>query len=144
MVGCVIVGALFFVFGRGVKVIPGGPFVSITGDVIPISSAIIAIYHGLICLRSRSLPVKLSALTFILLSTVGLGLNIRFVLSFWLNRYARGDLIGAAAANTGKVVIKISAIRRNTMLQRALHRCIRTTKNSAPRLILTKKAKLTR
>ena len=87
------VPAIFFA-GQMPRVIPGGPFISIIGDVLPFLAALAAIVFGFVCLRASGTAPKLIAIIAITIATVAIAQVIRDVYSFWQYPYARGDLFG--------------------------------------------------
>ena len=92
-----VVGLTLFALllgGSATRIVPGGPFISITSDVLPAAASLIAMRFGLVALRGRNVGTKLLALVFILLATLALGRIMIDVYSFWNRPYARGDLLG--------------------------------------------------
>jgi len=76
------------------RIIPGGPFISVTGDILPLASALSAICLGLFTLRHPDFLIKLAGLIFIVLATLSVAYNIIDVCSFWFHPKARGNLLG--------------------------------------------------
>jgi hypothetical protein len=84
-----------FVFAcAGGKVIPGSPSISLLHDVAPFLTGLLAIGNGFVCLRSGGAVVRIVAMLFLLAATVGIGIVMVNVYTFWADTYARGDLIG--------------------------------------------------
>lgn len=80
--------------GQVMRERPGGPFISLTGDVIPFVAAVVAIIIGFCCLRAYTVKPKLIALIFIAFATVAIAIIIADVHSFWIRPFARGQLLG--------------------------------------------------
>jgi hypothetical protein len=80
--------------GAAARIVPGGPFISFSSDVLPFAATLIAIRLGLLTLRGRNSGAKLVALAFIVLATLSLARIMIDVYSFWNRPYARGDLFG--------------------------------------------------
>jgi len=80
--------------GSTPRIVPGGPFISITSDILPGVASLTAIRFGLIALRGRNIVAKFVALMFILLATLALSRIMIDVYSFWHRPFARGDLLG--------------------------------------------------
>ena len=87
------VGILSLPFGAG-KVIPGGPFVSLFGDVIPASFAAVAIWCSLPFVAHQLLKIKASAIAHTVLATAVLAFVTLSVASFYFDPYARGAALG--------------------------------------------------
>jgi hypothetical protein len=87
------VGLLSWPFGSG-KLIPGGPFVSVFGDVIPAAFALIAIWCALPFICHPLLKIKASAMAHIALATALLAVVLVNVVGFYFDPYARGDALG--------------------------------------------------
>ena len=87
------VGLLAWFADRG-KIIPGGPFISITGNIVPLIGAAIAIWASLPYVAYPRLKIILSAVTHIALATSLAGIVLYSIITFWIKPFARGDLIG--------------------------------------------------
>jgi hypothetical protein len=93
---CMVVGIAIssLLLGTARRIIPGGPFLSVHADLIPIGINLAVLTLGVISFRKAPVEVKvllvvlLFALTWILASTA------EDILSFWFCPYARGDLLG--------------------------------------------------
>jgi hypothetical protein len=92
IVGLTLFALLFS--GSAIRIVPGGPFISITGDLLPAVASVVAMRLGLLILRGNALLPKLLALLFILLATLALSRVMIDVYTFWIRPFARGDLIG--------------------------------------------------
>ena len=90
---CLAVVALFF-GGHVSRIVPGGPFISVTGDVLPFFAALAAIALGFLCLRSHDAAHKLFAVILILIATIAVANITVDVYSFWHRPAARGSLWG--------------------------------------------------
>ena len=87
--------ALAFVLGGSVtKTVPGGPFISVVGDILPSVAALAAIRLGFVALRGRRAGVKFVAALCLLVASLTLGRIMIDVYTFWSRPYARGELIG--------------------------------------------------
>jgi len=80
--------------GTAARIVPGGPFISVTSDVLPFAASLIAIRLGLLTLSERNSGAKLVALAIILLATLSMARIMIDVYSFWNRPYARGDFFG--------------------------------------------------
>jgi hypothetical protein len=82
-------------FGGSVpRIIPGGPAISIVGDVLPCLAAVSGIGFAFGCLRARSTWPKVLCFVITFINIVAIKNVIVSVYTFWTNRFARGDLIG--------------------------------------------------
>ena len=77
-----------------VKTIPGGPFISLTGDVLPFAAAVSALWLLPRIVSRARLMTKLVGLAFGIIATVALLAVVAGVIGFWLRPAARGDLFG--------------------------------------------------
>ena len=75
-----------------VKITPGGPFISIVGDIFPTIAILAAIRLGLLMLRDAGFGRKLTSLMFIGISTLLLAYVWIPICVFWVRPYSRGDL----------------------------------------------------
>ena len=77
-----------------VRVIPGGPFLSIHGDILPILSCVALFVIASIALPRSSVPRRMLLIS-AMLGSLGLtGLIVAKVVSFWREPFARGELVG--------------------------------------------------
>ena len=96
----VLAGYLIFfalilcLFGGSPKITPGGPFISVFGDIIPFALTIAAMIYGLVGLRSSNTLVEIGAVTAILFATLVMGLHMFLFFHYWFDPYSRGGLIG--------------------------------------------------
>lgn len=95
-IGKMIVYALLALLfgGNAPRIVPGGPFISLIGDILPTAAACAAIYTGFRVIRGPSLPRKVIAVLAIVIATVAIGRVLASVYTFWVRPYARGSLIG--------------------------------------------------
>ncbi|MBL8849326.1 MAG: hypothetical protein JNG89_06560 [Planctomycetaceae bacterium] len=87
-----MMGALFLLLGPHGKIVPGGPFISLTGEALPIAlfaASIVTAVRGL-----RRSPVWLLLAAWSVLSAAGIGFVLDGIVRFWFRPYARGDLLG--------------------------------------------------
>lgn len=90
-----VLSVLAATFGGNVdRIVPGGPFVSYTGDILPFVAALAAIRLCLLLLRVRGFASKPLALAPILFATVAMANVIRGIVQFWFRPHARGDFFG--------------------------------------------------
>ena len=87
------VGFLSWPFGAG-KVIPGGPYISVFGDIIPATSAIVTIVCAIPFINFPMLRIKASAIGHMTLAIILLTLVCLGVVGFYFDAHARGDAIG--------------------------------------------------
>jgi len=92
----ILLSAVAFLLGGNcsARIVPGGPFISILGNVIPAIAAVVAIGKGLVAMRCKPAWPKLIAFACILVATIGLAHVIIDVYVFWNRPHARGALIG--------------------------------------------------
>lgn len=80
--------------GTALRIVPGGPFISLHSDVLPTLAALSAIRLGLLTLRGKDTAAKLVSLVFILVATIAISNVFNSVYLFWHRPYARGDFLG--------------------------------------------------
>jgi hypothetical protein len=80
--------------GEMPKIRPGGPFISVTHEVLPLILSLWVIYDCLSRLRLRVFGPRLAALVVSLLATLAIAKVLITIIAFWMHPYARGDLIG--------------------------------------------------
>ncbi len=73
-----------------VKFIPGGPFVSLLGDVLPAACALLAIWCAFSLVNHPLPKTKASAISVIVLATAMLASVSVGVIEFYLDPHARG------------------------------------------------------
>ncbi len=78
----------------GAKIIPGGPFISLFGDVIPAASGMVAIWCSLPYVTFPLTRIKASAMAHMVLAAAMIGLVALNVVTFYFNPYARGATFG--------------------------------------------------
>jgi hypothetical protein len=88
-----VLADILSVSGAG-KVNPGGPFLSVTGDLVPCALCLAIFACGVLSLRSASAVFRVILLVLLLLTTVFLASVVEGVILFWFWPYARGALIG--------------------------------------------------
>lgn len=79
--------------GHTTRSVPGGPFLSLTGDIVPAALSIIAIWLGFAVLQCGKPSMMIAAYILIILASIALGLICVDVLEFWLLPHARGPLM---------------------------------------------------
>ncbi len=77
-----------------IRMIPGGPFVSLFGDILPSILCVAILICGVLTLRSATPGVRVWILGVVLLTTLFLGSVVAGVVTFWLDPHARGALFG--------------------------------------------------
>lgn len=82
-----------WLLGAG-KANPGGPFVSLFGDVVPVTSALLTIWFSLPYTVHRILKIKVSAIALLALATVMLASVAVGVTVFYFSPHARGTALG--------------------------------------------------
>jgi hypothetical protein len=80
--------------GQRPRVNPGGPFISLVGDVLPMALAVAAIGYSLAAMRRGEIPVKVAALVIIVVAGIAIRNVLSSILAFWFRPTARGDLFG--------------------------------------------------
>src|SRR5947199_6977835 len=81
-------------FAGAPKVIPGGPFLSVVGDVIPAVLCLAALGLGVASIGKARGGAKAGVGVLLLAATVLLALVLERVIAFWLDPHARGALFG--------------------------------------------------
>lgn len=76
------------------KVSPGGPFVSLIGEVLPLLCGCVAIFFGVSCVRARPRIYAAIAVVYLLIATYAISVVLSSIVFFWNRPYARGPLIG--------------------------------------------------
>jgi hypothetical protein len=92
IIGLAVFSVLFG--GTAARIVPGGPFVSLTSDILPTIAAVASVRYSLLSLRGRDIGTKVIAMFFVVVCTFALSNVFRSVLSFWFSPYARGDFFG--------------------------------------------------
>lgn len=77
-----------------VRIIPGGPFISIHSDILPVAGCAVLFAFAAMSLRTSSPPRRVLLLLAMLGSVALTGLVAANIISFWRNPFARGDLLG--------------------------------------------------
>lgn len=85
--------ALFFAVAGG-KTNPGGPFISISCDVMPFAIAFFVTLRSLLFLRTRWFWLRLGSLVPIAIACLIIAVVVNNVLDFWFRLHSRGDFIG--------------------------------------------------
>lgn len=80
--------------GLKYKVIPGGPFISVVGEALPIMLFVVSIVLSLFEFRRAPVSVKVVLWLMSLLSAGDIGVLIDGIIRFWSRPSARGDLFG--------------------------------------------------
>jgi hypothetical protein len=87
-------GAVVMLFCPAVKINPGGPFISLLGDALPIALFATTIVIAVRGLRQAPAWWQLAALCISALSAAGTGILIVRIIAFWTNPFARGAPLG--------------------------------------------------
>jgi len=81
-----------FVFGGSTqRAIPGGPFLSVTGDLLPMAFAVLAVVLGLTLCRGKDAGTRIAVSLMLLVATVAFARTFNDVYLYWNSPYARGD-----------------------------------------------------
>jgi hypothetical protein len=80
--------------GHTPRVRPGGPFISLIGDVLPVFMALVAIGFAFYIMWSHRLFIRLNAWFTILIALIAIGMVYVDIYRFWIRPYARGELLG--------------------------------------------------
>jgi hypothetical protein len=90
--------AAVFIYALGAplrqKVVPGGPFISLFGEAIPVAFSLRAIFVSLKGFSRMPVEEKLWAVFVFFLATIVIAWAFESVLTFWFCPYARGHLLG--------------------------------------------------
>lgn len=92
-----LIGMLFFtafLATSGIKVVPGGPFISLHADVAPAVLSVAFVAVAWRSLRHGPLLRRLTVALLTLCAVMVLILVLDSVISFWLRPHARGVLVG--------------------------------------------------
>jgi len=76
------------------KVIPGGPFVSIHAEILPVLCCLAVLFFAAQDFRTSSTIRRIGFSILALVSLGNIGLIVWFIMGFCQNRFARGDLVG--------------------------------------------------
>ena len=91
--GALVAFAILF-GGHTPRVVPGGPFVSFFGDVLPFIAAAVSILVVVGCLRSRQLWPKVACLVLSLIAVFAMKNIVVDMYEFTIRRSARGEFFG--------------------------------------------------
>jgi hypothetical protein len=80
--------------GHRPRINPGGPFISLIGDVLPTALAVAAIGYSFAAMRRAEIPVTVTALVIITVAAIAIGNVLSSIVAFWFRPTARGDLFG--------------------------------------------------
>jgi hypothetical protein len=80
--------------GQSPRINPGGPFISLIGDILPTALAVAAIGYCFAAMRRAGIPVTVTALVIITVATIAIGNVFSSIVAFWFRPTARGDLLG--------------------------------------------------
>ena len=81
-------------FATDGKIIPGGPFVSVHAEIVPVLCCLAVLFFIARDFRAASIARRVG-LSFLALVSVGIiALVVQFVVSFWCGRFSRGALFG--------------------------------------------------
>ena len=75
------------------KTVPGGPFISIVHEVIPVVLCFLVSARFVRNWRTSRWSQRVYGALFTLLATFLTGTILKFVISFWMSPYSRGRLI---------------------------------------------------
>jgi hypothetical protein len=75
------------------KVIPGGPFLSVIGDLAPAAGCLTVLMLGLASIRTARGGAAVGIGLLLLAGTLLLGSILKGVIVFWCDPYARGTLL---------------------------------------------------
>jgi hypothetical protein len=90
----VLLGLAAFLSVTVARLVPGGPFISIHADIVPLVASIVAFHLAWRSLRSSGIARRVALLCILLGCVAILFFTIADVVSFWSRPYARGVLIG--------------------------------------------------
>ena len=80
--------------GTAIRIVPGGPFFSMSADILPVVTAVAAILIALSTFRTKQTQIKLLAIIPIVICCFAITNVVTDVMWFWVRPAARGDLIG--------------------------------------------------
>jgi len=83
-----------FLLASIVRTIPGGPFISIHGDILPVMASIVTLVSVVSGIRTVSI-VRRGTLFFFGIASIAIFVIVVIdITTFWRDRYARGALFG--------------------------------------------------
>ena len=94
---CLMVGLTLYAIafgGTAMRIVPGGPFFSMSADILPVVASITAMLIGLTAFRTKQTHAKLLAIISIAICCLAITNVVTDVMWFWIRPAARGDLIG--------------------------------------------------
>ena len=78
-----------------VRAIPGGPFISVTANVTPFGTSVLAIILGILCLRSKPVvPIAIVTIACMLLAAICMAIVVGDIYTVWTDLRMRGELFG--------------------------------------------------
>ena len=78
---------------RPMRIVPGGPFLSVSGDLVPLAFCLTILTVCMTWFRGETAAGKVFLLLNIVLATILLAKVLESILLFWFRPYARGVLI---------------------------------------------------
>ena len=93
--GCLgVIGLSFLLVVSDVRVIPGGPFISIHANVLPVLSCVVMLFFAVRAFRGDC-AVRRVGVVAIVLASVGIIAGVILeIVAFWREPFARGVLLG--------------------------------------------------
>ena len=79
--------------GGSFRITPGGPFISASGDILPVILALVTLCLALPCLRVKSMPLRLGALVLCLLAPVVIYYGVVDAYLYWHRPHSRGTFL---------------------------------------------------
>lgn len=76
------------------RVVPGGPFLSITGDIIPISFCLISLFYGTLLVSRAPVELKVAAICVMFIDCFVIAERISDFMGFYFRPASRGNLFG--------------------------------------------------
>ena len=92
-IGVIAVAVFLMPYGFS-KTIPGGPFISVVGELIPLLTFCVFIYLEVKQYRISSLHLRVWTLLLIGITVLLIGIILFNNLSYWFTPYSRGQLLG--------------------------------------------------
>ena len=80
--------------GQLSRMVPGGPFISMTTELVPMLAALIAMAIGLSSFRTKDEPTIFLGIIAILISCLTITNVTAAVMEFWVRPAARGAFLG--------------------------------------------------
>jgi len=93
MLICLLAAFVIYQFDSP-KIFPGGPFLSISRDLLPTALCLVTLWIGVVSIRRAPGDYKYYICILLLAATVQLAFLLERIIVFWFSPRARGSLFG--------------------------------------------------